>query len=207
MKLNEHQFYYAQIKFYLNTTTLIIYSCFCAIITGLRICDHFEWMANRDLLYNAWNSAQCYVAAWMGGKCGGECACVLSRFGRVLVCMTPWTVAHQAPLSMGFSMKEYWSGLPCPSPGDLPDPGIEPTSLMSPALAGRFFTTSTTWKNGYLYIYIWLSPFAVQLKLSGYCLLIDYCLVIKSCQTLCNPMDCNIPGFLILHNQLYPNTK
>ena len=56
------------------------------------------------------------------------------------------TVVHQAPLSMGFSRQEYWSGLPCPPPGDLPGPGIEPTSLMSPALAGRFFTTSTTWK-------------------------------------------------------------
>ena len=53
---------------------------------------------------------------------------------------TPWTVAHQAPLSMGFSRQEYWSGLPFPSPGDLPDPGIEPASLVSPALAGGFFT-------------------------------------------------------------------
>ena len=59
----------------------------------------------------------------------------------------PWTVAHQAPLSVGFSKKEYWSGLPCPSPGDLPNPGIEPSSLMSPALAGRFFTISTTWEG------------------------------------------------------------
>ena len=51
---------------------------------------------------------------------------------------TPGTVACQAPLSMGFSQQEYWSWFPLPSPGDLPDPGIE---LMSPALAGRFFTT------------------------------------------------------------------
>ena len=50
----------------------------------------------------------------------------------------PWTVAHQAPLSMGFSRQEYWSGLPFPSPGDLPDPGIKPESA---ALAGGFFTT------------------------------------------------------------------
>jgi len=47
---------------------------------------------------------------------------------------------------MGFSRQQYWSGLPCPPPGALPDPGIEPVSLMSPALAGRFFTTSTTWE-------------------------------------------------------------
>ena len=50
----------------------------------------------------------------------------------------PWTVTHQAPLSMGFPDQEYWSGLPFPSPGDLPDPGMEPTS---PALTGGFFTT------------------------------------------------------------------
>ena len=53
-------------------------------------------------------------------------------------CETVWTAACQAPLSMGFSRQEYWSGLPCPLPRDLPDPGIEPSSLMSPALAGRF---------------------------------------------------------------------
>ena len=57
-----------------------------------------------------------------------------------------WTVARQAPLSMGFSRQEYWSELPCPPPGDLPNPGIKPKSLVSPALAGGFFTTSTTWE-------------------------------------------------------------
>ena len=56
----------------------------------------------------------------------------------------PWTVALQAPLSMEFSRQEYWSGLPFPPPGNLPDPGIEPVSTVSPALAGRIFTTSTT---------------------------------------------------------------
>ena len=59
---------------------------------------------------------------------------------------TPWTVALQAPLSMGFSRQECWSGLPCPPPGDLPDPGIEPESLKSPALVGKLFTTSATWE-------------------------------------------------------------
>ena len=65
-------------------------------------------------------------------------------------CLTlcdPRTVAYQAPLSMGFSRQEYWSGLPCPPPRDLPDPRIKPASLMSPALAVRFFTTSTTWET------------------------------------------------------------
>ena len=56
------------------------------------------------------------------------------------------TVAHQAPLSMGFPRQEYWSGLPCPPPGDLPDPEIEPMFLVAPPLAGKFFTTSTTWE-------------------------------------------------------------
>ena len=64
-----------------------------------------------------------------------------SRFSRVRLFVTPWTAAHQAPLSLGFSRHEYCSGLPCPSPGDLPDPGIKPTSPVSPALAGGFFTT------------------------------------------------------------------
>ena len=58
--------------------------------------------------------------------------------------VTPWTVACQAPLSMGFSRQEYCSGLPFLPPGDLPDPGIKPRSLVSPALAGGFFTTSAT---------------------------------------------------------------
>ena len=59
---------------------------------------------------------------------------------------TPWTVASQAPLSMQFSRQEYWSGLPCSLPGNLPNPGIKPTSLMSPALAGVSFITSSTWE-------------------------------------------------------------
>ena len=59
---------------------------------------------------------------------------------------TPWTAACQAPLPMGFSRQEYWSGLPCPPPGFLPDPGFEPTSLRPPALAGRFLTTGATWE-------------------------------------------------------------
>ena len=59
---------------------------------------------------------------------------------------TPWTVAHQAPLSMGFSRQEYWSGLPFPTPGDLSDPGIKSAS---PALAAEFFTTEPPGKSAY----------------------------------------------------------
>ena len=73
-----------------------------------------------------------------------RCHAMLSRFSHVQLC-DPWTVAHQTPLSMGFSRQEYSSVLPFPSSGDLPNPEIEPASLKSPALAGGFFTISTTW--------------------------------------------------------------
>ena len=71
---------------------------------------------------------------------------MLSHFSHVQCFVTLWTIAHQAPLSMGFSRQERWSGLAFPSPGDFPNPGIEPVSLVSPALAGVFFTTSATWE-------------------------------------------------------------
>ena len=71
---------------------------------------------------------------------------MLSRFGHVRFFPTLCTVACQASLSMGFSRQEYWSGLPFPPPGDLLDPGIKPTCLASPALAGKFFTISATWE-------------------------------------------------------------
>ena len=70
-------------------------------------------------------------------------ACVLSH---VRLFYDPWTVACQAPLSMAFSRQEWWSGLPVPSPVDLPNPGIEPASLLSPALSRKFFTTCATWE-------------------------------------------------------------
>ena len=78
--------------------------------------------------------------------CVYVCTCVyvharvLSHFSCIQFCATLWTVACQAPLSMGFSGQEDWSGLLCPPPGHLPNQGIEPASLMSPALAGGFFT-------------------------------------------------------------------
>ena len=88
----------------------------------------------------------------------------------------PWTGACQAPLSMGFYRQEYWSGLPFPSPGDLPDPGIEPRSLPSPALAGGFFTTTprkpiiciseitdidNCWRNHNCKLFLFLFPLEV----------------------------------------------
>ena len=65
---------------------------------------------------------------------------------RVQLFAAPWTVAHHAPLSMGFPRQEYWNGLPFPPSGDLSNPGMEPASPTSPALAGRFFTTETPGK-------------------------------------------------------------
>ena len=111
--------------------------------------------------------------------------------------MTPWTVGCQAPLSMGFSRQEYWSRLSFPSPEHLPDPGIEPVSLTSPALAGGFFTTSTTWVRkipaeddkrrigpsqgrG-------ISINSVKAAAAAKSL--------QSCPTLCNPIDGSPPGF------------
>ena len=70
---------------------------------------------------------------------------ISSCFTRVRLLVTLWTVVCWAPLSKGFSRQEYWRGLPCPPPGDLPDPGIKPES---PVLAGDFFTTSAAWEAG-----------------------------------------------------------
>ena len=71
---------------------------------------------------------------------------MLSRFSCVQLFATQWTVAHQAPLSMRFSRQEYLSGLPCPSPWDLPDPGIKTASFIFPVLVVEFFPTSVTWE-------------------------------------------------------------
>ena len=71
---------------------------------------------------------------------------MLSCFSRVHLFATPWTVARQAPLSVGLLRQEHWSGSPCSLPEDLPNPGMESMSLMSPALAAGFFTSSTPGK-------------------------------------------------------------
>ena len=93
-------------------------------------------------------------------------SCVLSHVSCVRLFEILGTIAHQAPLSMGFSRQECWSGLPFPSPGGLPHPGIKLTSLTSPALAGGFFITSTTWEvlfTSQVCPFPWCDP-------SGFCL-------------------------------------
>ena len=82
----------------------------------------------------------------LGGKMLRFHACMLSLFSNVRLFVTLWTVARLSPLPVRFSRQEYWSGLPCPPPEDLPHTGVEPVSLMSPELAGGVFTTSTTWE-------------------------------------------------------------
>ena len=84
------------------------------------------------------------------------CVCVCERererereFRHSSLSATPWTIALQAPLSMEFSRQECWDRLPCPPPGDFPNLEIEPVSLASPALAGRFFTTALPGKSPY----------------------------------------------------------
>ena len=83
---------------------------------------------------------------------------MLFRFSYVQLFVTPWTVAHHAPLSMGLSQQEYWSGLPFPPPGDLPHPRIEPESPASPSLADGFFITEPPgkprddWTEAYFYL-------------------------------------------------------
>jgi len=98
---------------------------------------------------------ECILVLWM-----------LSCFSHVQPCVTLWAVAYQAPLYLGLSGKEYWSGLPCSLPGDLPNPGTEPTSLMSFALAGRFFTTRATQEALY-WFYLFPESFAVVLLVRG----------------------------------------
>ena len=80
------------------------------------------------------------------------CACLPSHFSRIGLFAALWTIARQAPLSMGYSRQEFWSGLPYVPLEDLPNPGTKPMSLKSPALAGRFFTSSATWET----LLVWL---------------------------------------------------
>ena len=139
---------------------------------------------------------------------------MLSRYSHVRLFATPWTVARQAPLSMGFSRQDYWSGLPCPPPGDLPNPGIKPTSFMPPALAGGFFTTSATWEAPLVWYpfldlidssFLFL-PWTLSGSITSPCLTVSslssYCKEVQFSHVwLCDPMECSTPGFPV-HYQL-----
>ena len=90
---------------------------------------------------------------WAGGKV--RACSMLSHFSCVQLFETPWTIAHQASLSLGFLRQGYWSGLPCPPPGALPNAGIKPVPLRSPSLASGFFNTSATFVLYLLYYFIY----------------------------------------------------
>ena len=98
--------------------------------------------------------------------------------------VTPWTVTCQAPLPMGFPRQECWSGLPFPSPGDLPDPGIKPSS---PTLACRFFTTKPPEKALIRTLFIYMHHFSS---------------ITQSCPTVCDPMSCSMPDLPVNHQLL-----
>ena len=102
-------------------------------VTGATILSRSNW---RRI------TSQAHSLTWQLGGC----MCILGCFRHVRVSVTLSTVTRQAPLSVGFSRQEYWSGLPCPPPGNLPNPGIELASRISPALAERFYTASATWE-------------------------------------------------------------
>ena len=87
--------------------------------------------------------------------CVCVCVCVC-KVAQSCLFATLWTLARQASLAMGFSRQEYWSGLPCPPPENLPNPEIDHVSFVSPALANEFFTTNTTWEAPYTYIFFFI---------------------------------------------------
>ena len=118
----------------------------------------FQWGYETLQYFGKWKVGS-KITSWSSGSVSGTVyfdsmisftlVCVLSRFSCVWLFETPWTAAPQTPLFRGFSKQEYWSRLPCPPPGDLPDPGIEPMSLMSPALADGFFTLALPGKPSF----------------------------------------------------------
>ena len=104
---------------------------------------------------------ECWVLIKAKSNIFGVFACMLSCFSRVWLFATLWSVARKTPLSMEFSRQEYWSGLPCAPPEDLPDPGIKPESPRSPELGGGFFTTSATWEThlGFIWTFFQIGTF------------------------------------------------
>ena len=133
---------------------------------------------------------------------------MLSCFSCVQFFAASWTVIHQAPLSMGFSRQEHWSRLPFPTPGYLPIPETEPTSLTSPALAGGFFyhwhhlgspQVAILHPNN-LSLYLVACPVVSNLSL------MHARQVTSSCRTLWDPMDCSLPGSLCPWDSLGKNT-
>ena len=105
---------------------------------------NFQVLQPLLFLYCVWKNVKMYrysqCMTWAATSDANVCTSMLSHFSDVQLCATLWTVAHQAPRSMGFSRQEPWSGLPCPPSGDLPDPGTESKASWVFCIAGRFFT-------------------------------------------------------------------
>ena len=126
----------------------------------MRINYHSTWKFRRyvnwiDLcILQSVINALCLLISWNFLKQKVHLLFGLSRSVRFFA--APWTATHQAPLPLEFSRQEYWSGVSFPTPEDLPDPGPEPTSLVSPAVAGRFFSTSATKEAPFTYGLTWI---------------------------------------------------
>ena len=127
-----------------------------------------------------------------------------------IVC-NPWTVAHQAPLSMDFSRQGYWGRLPFPMLGDLPNPGLEPASLVSPALTGRFFTNWTTWEallkwtnnSEGLSVNKW-KPLSWEIKIPRRTVIRMSCILLKLLETSRRTFHlCSSSGFLNLNKRYF----
>ena len=122
--------------------------------------------ANRDYIF-IFKSSGRFLISYIDCHRRFLNVCVLSRFSHAQHFATLWIVAHQAPLSVGFSRQEYWTGLLCPPPGDLSNPRTEPLSLMSSTLLGVFFASTATWEAQYLGI----APKSYALLISFYVIL------------------------------------
>ena len=117
-----------------SSSSVFSFSTYAHFFTSRCRSNHASLM--KSLMPQSLTRIKCLI-----NLCVCVCVCVF-----IPLFATPWTIAHKALLSVEFPKQEYWSGLPFPTTGDLPDPGIRPTSPVSPALAGRFFTTSATWE-------------------------------------------------------------
>ena len=132
-----------QLSFLGDLTKLLITSCSSRMSASAKELRHRGSLAS--LICPSYFILSHYLLPSLLPLCVYVCVCT-HTLSHVQLFETPGTVACQASLSKGFSRQKYWSGLPCPLPGDLPNPGIKPTSPASPALADEFFTTSVTWE-------------------------------------------------------------
>ena len=145
-------------------TDLFQSCCHCWVF---QICWHIECSTFTASSFRIWNSStgmpspplalfivMLFIPSPSDLIC--MCACVLSHFSCVKLCVTAWLQPTRLLCSWGFSGQEYWCGLLCPPPGDLPNPGIKPASFTSSSFAGRFFTTGATWEAPILYVYMYM---------------------------------------------------